>query len=76
LRLLERPFEANEAVIVKPTNFANRIAETALLLRPQSKAILLYSDVESFSQSLLMRGIAGRIYGRKLYNQFAAWSFP
>jgi hypothetical protein len=74
LRLLERPFDPDETIIVKPTNFANRIAETALSLRPQSKAILLYSDVESFSQSLLMRGIAGRIYGRKLYNQFASWS--
>lgn len=74
LRLLERPFGAGETVIVKPTNFANRIADVALSLRPESKAILLYSDVESFTQSLLMRGIAGRIYGRKLYNQFATWS--
>lgn len=74
LRLLERPFAPNETVIVKPTNFANRLLENTLAQRPQSKAVLLYSDVETFLRSLLKRGMFGRIFGRKLFTQLRSWS--
>jgi hypothetical protein len=74
LRLLERPFEQGETVIVKPTNFANRLLDLALAQRPDSRSVLLYSDVETFLRSLLKRGMWGRILGRKLFNQLSAWS--
>lgn len=74
LRLLERPFAPGETVIVKPTNFANRLLETILAQRPQSKTVLLYSDVETFLRSLLKRGMFGRIFGRRLFTQLRAWS--
>jgi hypothetical protein len=74
LRLLERPPVPGETVIVKPTNFANRLVDVALTLRPDARAILLYSDVETFLRSLLKRGMFGRITGRKLYNQLSGWS--
>lgn len=74
LRLLERPFAPRQAVIVKPTNFANRLAENVLAQRPKSKAVLLYSDVETFLRSLLKRGMFGRIFGRKLFAQLRSWS--
>ncbi len=74
LRLLQRPFTAGETVIVKPTNFANRLLDVVLAQRPQSKAVLLYSDLETFLRSLLKRGIWGRILGRKLFNQLSGWS--
>ena len=74
LRLLERPPANGETVIVKPTNFANRIAEPALAARPEVRAILLYSDVETFLRSLLKRGMWGRIVGRKLFAQLSGWS--
>jgi hypothetical protein len=74
LRLLERPPAAGETVIVKPTNFANRLLDPILTQRPDARAILLYSDVETFLRSLLKRGMWGRITGRKLYSQLAGWS--
>jgi hypothetical protein len=74
LRLLERPPAPGETVIVKPTNFANRLVEPIMRLRPEARAVLLYSDVETFIRSLLKRGMWGRITARKLFNQLAEWS--
>jgi hypothetical protein len=74
LRLLERPSAPGESVIVKPTNFANRLLDPVLTLRPQSRAVLLYSDLESFLRSLLRRGMFGRIFGRNLFAQADSWS--
>lgn len=74
LRLLERPQQGTRSVIVKPTNFANRTAEPALSARPDSRAVLLYSDVGTFLRSLLKRGMWGRILGRKLFAQLSGWS--
>ncbi len=74
LRLLERPAASGETVIVKPTNFGNRLLDIVLATRPDSRAVLLYSDVETFLRSLLKRGMFGRIFGRKLFNQLRGWS--
>src|SRR5690348_13589887 len=45
LRLLSRPFESGETMIVKPTNFANRLIMPVLEMSPGTRAVLLYSDV-------------------------------
>jgi hypothetical protein len=74
LRLLEKPPAPGESVIVKPTNFANRLVEPLMTSRPESRAILLFSDVGTFIRSLLKRGMWGRITARKLFNQLAGWS--
>lgn len=74
LRLLERPFEAGERVVVKPSNFGNRLIDIILAERPDSRAVLLYSDVGTFLRSLLKRGMFGRIFGRRLFNQLSNWT--
>jgi hypothetical protein len=74
LRLLARPFEAGEAIIVKPTNLANRLALPILEMSPESRAVLLYSDVGSLLRSILKRGMWGRIWGRKLFRSAYAWT--
>lgn len=74
LCLLERPLAPGEAVIVKPSNFGNRLLEPILAQRPGSKAVLLYSDVETFLRSLLKRGMFGRVFGRRLFTQLRGWS--
>jgi len=74
LRLLERPATPGEAVIVKPSNFANRLVDLILAQRPGTRAVLLYSDVGTYLRSLLKRGTFGRIFGRKLFNQMSGWS--
>jgi len=73
-RLLARPFEPGETVILKPTNFANRLILPMLEAAPQAHAVLLYSDLPTFLRSLAKRGMWGRIWGRKLYRSAGAWT--
>lgn len=73
LKLLERPSAPSETVIVKPTNFANRLLEPMLEMRPEARAILLYSSLDTFLRSLAKRGMWGRRFGRQMYVQFANW---
>ena len=72
LDLLARGFEGVRAVVVKPTNFATRIALPILRARPEAKAILLYSDLPAFLYAVARRGVGGRIWGRRLYASYAA----
>jgi len=74
LRLLERPFAPNEAVIVKQSSFANRLVDPVLRARNSSRTVLLYSDLETYLISLLKRGLKGRIWGRKLFTNLTGWS--
>ena len=74
LRLLARPFEPAETVIVKPTNFANRLLLPSLETVPSARAVLLYSDLPTLLRSLVKRGVLGRIWGRKLYRSAGAWT--
>jgi hypothetical protein len=74
LRLLARPYTMGESVIVKPTNFANRLLLPALEARPASRAVLLYSDLPTLLRSLAKRGMWGRIWARKLYRAMSAWT--
>jgi hypothetical protein len=74
LRLLARPFEPGDSMIVKPTNFANRLAMPMLEISPESRAVLLYSDVRTLLRSILKRGMWGRIWGRKLFQSTSLWT--
>jgi hypothetical protein len=74
LRLLSRPFRAGETVIVKPTNFANRLLLPALEEVSDARAILLFSDLPTLLRSLVKRGMWGRIWARRLYRSAAAWT--
>ena len=74
LQLLGRPFEPGETMIIKPSSFANRLAEPILRLRTQSRGVLLYSDAKTFLASVVRRGLLGRINARKLYVNLRSWS--
>jgi hypothetical protein len=74
LRLLERPFATGEKVIVKPSNFANRLLEPMMELRPGSRAVLLYSGPATYLRSVAKRGLIARINARKLFQNLRAWT--
>ena len=74
LKLLARPYAPHEAVIVKPTNFANRLLLPVMEARPESRAVLLHSDLPTLLRSLAKRGMWGRIWARKLYRSMSAWT--
>lgn len=74
LRLLARPFEPDEAIVVKPSNIANRLALPILEARPETRAVLLYSDVRSLLRSIVNRGMWGRIWGRRIFHSVIRWT--
>jgi hypothetical protein len=66
VRLLGRPFGAGEAVVVKPSNEANLLAQPLLQADPRSKAIFLYAPLPRFLRSVARKGMWGRIWARRL----------
>ena len=66
LRLLAHPFEAGEAVVIKPSNVVNALAPAMLSLRPGASAILLYAPLDHFLASIAGKGLFGRRWVRDL----------
>lgn len=65
-RLLARPFAPGEAVIVKPSNVVNPLAELLLALRSEARALFLYAPLETFLISVARKGLACRLWVREL----------
>ena len=66
LRLLARPFAPGEAVVVKPSNLINPLAELLLALAPDARAIFLYAPLETFLISVVRKGLPCRLWVREL----------
>jgi hypothetical protein len=73
--LLARRFQDDEQVLVKPSNAANALASDAADLT-HGRAILLYSDCESFLLSMAKQGDAGFSFARNLFRTLAADGHP
>jgi hypothetical protein len=66
LDLMARPFENGEAVIVKPSNVVNGLAEAMLAMRPQSRALFLYAPLPTYLRSIARKDMWGRLWVREL----------
>ncbi len=66
LAVLSRPFEAGEAVIIKPSNLVNGLAGLMLHVSPASKAVFLYAPLRDFLGSIARKGMWGRLWVRDL----------
>ena len=71
LNLLSRPLARGEVQVVKPSTVANHIIPQLLHVRPDAKAIVLYSSLDSFLRAIVRRGLDGRVFARELFHQFA-----
>jgi len=71
-RLLARPFAPGEAVLVKPSNVVNPLAELLLALRAESRALFLYAPLETFLISVARKGLACRLWVRELAEGYLA----
>lgn len=71
LDLLSRPLARGEVQIVKPSTVVNHIIPQLLHARPDAKAIVLFSSLDTFLRAIARRGLEGRIYARELFHQFA-----
>ena len=65
-RLLARPFAPGEAVVVKPSNVINPLAELLLALRGEARAVFLYAPLETFLLSVARKGLECRLWAREL----------
>ncbi|MCA1661561.1 MAG: hypothetical protein LC648_05160 [Novosphingobium sp.] len=71
-KLLARPFGKGEAVVVKPSNVLNPLAELLLTLRPEAKAVFLYAPLETFLISVARKGLHCRLWARELAEGYLA----
>ncbi len=71
LTLLARPFEAGEAIVIKPSNVVNALAPAMLALRAEARALLLYAPLRSYLASIADKGLWGRLWVRDLYAKLA-----
>jgi hypothetical protein len=69
LTLLARPFEAGEAMVVKPSNVANGLAQAMMNIRPDARAVLLYAPLPAFLTSIARKGMTGRLWARELLSR-------
>ena len=67
LALLARPFEGDQAAVVKPSTVANGLAAAMLRLRPDAKAVVMYAPVGDFITSIAKKGLDGRLWARELF---------
>ncbi len=75
LRLLARPFADGEAVIVKPSNIINPLAELLMALRPSAKVVFLYAQLETFLISVARKGLHCRLWVRELLEGYLREGF-
>ncbi|WCL54141.1 hypothetical protein [Gimibacter soli] len=66
LRLLARPFEPGETLVVKPSNLINGYAPLMLKLLPEAHALLLHAPLPVFLASIARKGMWGRLWVRDL----------
>jgi hypothetical protein len=67
LALLARTAAGGEILVVKPSNVSNGLLEACLDLRPQARAVLMYSPLRDFLRSVARRGLWGRGWARQLF---------
>lgn len=66
LTVLARPFGANEAIVVKPSNLANGFAAAMLTVRPAARALFLHAPLTTYLGSIARKGMTGRLWARDL----------
>lgn len=71
LNLLSRPLTPGEVQVIKPSTVVNHIIPQLLHARPDAKAIVLFSSLDTFLRAIARRGMQGRVFARELFYQFA-----
>lgn len=67
LRLLARPFDDGEAMVVKPSNVVNGLIPPMLAMRPEARALLLHAPLRGYLGSIANKGLWGRNWVRDLF---------
>ena len=67
LSLLARPFEGDQAAVIKPSTLVNGLSAAMLGIRPEARAVVMYAPIEDFIASIAKKGIDGRLWVRELF---------
>jgi hypothetical protein len=65
---------AGEAVFIKPTNHANRLAPALMQALPEARAVLMTNPLPSFLAAVVRKGMMGRRWGRQLYLEMMGYA--
>lgn len=65
--LLSRRQDANQAVVIKPSNFPNRLIEPILKSRETAQAIVVTNSLREYLEAIVRKGLLGRRWGRSTY---------
>lgn len=66
IRLLARPFQNGEAMVVKPSNLINELGNDILGAAGDARAIFMEAPIDEFVASIATKGLEGRIWVRTL----------
>ena len=72
--LLSRPHCPGEAIVIKPSNFQNRLIPKIMVTRKDVQAILLTNTLDEFLWAIVRKGLLGRQWGRQTYLVAAAYA--
>jgi hypothetical protein len=67
LDLLARPFEGDQASVLKPSTVVNGLAQAMLKLRPAATAVIMYAPLADFLVSIAKKSLDGRLWARELF---------
>lgn len=72
LRLLGRPFDDDQAAVIKPSNVVNGLGKAMLAIQPEAKAVVMYAPLSDFLVSIAKKGLEGRTWVRELFVKLRA----
>jgi len=72
--LLSRSNGEDQMVVVKPSNFPNRLIEPILTQRNSARAILVTNGLHEYLEAIVRKGLIGRQWGRSAYLTAAAYA--
>lgn len=67
LRLLGRAHRDGQAVVIKPSNFANRLIPEMLAACPESRAVVITNSLDEYLHAVVRKGLPGRKWARQVY---------
>lgn len=75
IRMLARPYLGDKAVVIKPSNVVNPLAELLLTLQPSAPAVFLFAPLETFLISVARKGLQCRLWVRELLEGYLREDF-
>ena len=74
IRKLSHTRQMGRSVLIKPSNFPNRLIPMIMKVRPDTPAILMTNSLREFLLAIVRKGYLGRQWGRQYYLEAANYA--